>query len=59
MSKELLSTHITLDPNVIQRGEREGIELDKGVILTPPYLEKNFDLFTEYAIFLRLIQIFS
>lgn len=64
MSKELLSTHITLDPNVIQRGEREGIELDKGVILTPPYLEKNFDLFTEYAnfftaypdLFLDLIQ---
>jgi hypothetical protein len=52
-----------MDSNVIQRGYRDGIEIEKGIILNEDYLEKNKDnigdmmsIFTAYPdVFLDFI----
>ena len=43
---ELLNKkHFKIDEQVIQRGEREGIPIEKGITLTEKYLEANEELF--------------
>ena len=32
-----------MDNNMIQRGSREGIEIEKGIVLNEDYLEKNME----------------
>lgn len=54
--KVILSTRQDLTPNeFVERAEREGIELDKGAVITNEYLERHYDdlckwvnLFTAY-----------
>ena len=51
MSKRLFKEKIKLDESLLQRGEREGIEIDKGAVLTVPYLEEHEELFRKYGEF--------
>ena len=51
MSKKLFKERNRTDASLIQRGQREGIEIDKGAILTIPFLEKNEELFRKYCEF--------
>ena len=52
-----------MDNNMIQRGSREGIEIEKGIVLNEDYLEKNMEnigdmmsIFTAYPdVFLDFI----
>ena len=52
-----------MDSNMIQRGSREGIEIEKGIVLNEDYLEKNMNnigdmmsIFTAYPdVFLDFI----
>ena len=52
-----------MDNNMIQRGQREGIEIEKGVVLNEDYLDKNMEhigdmmsIFTAYPdVFLDFI----
>lgn len=55
--KVILSTRQELTPNTdfIERAEREGIELEKGAVITSEYLDRHYDelcnwvnLFTAY-----------
>ena len=54
--KVILSTRQDLTPNeFVERAEREGIELEKGAVITNEYLERNYEdlckwvnLFTAY-----------
>ena len=54
--KVILSTRQELTPNdFVERAEREGIELEKGAVITNEYLERHYDdlckwvsLFTAY-----------
>ena len=38
MSKKIFKERNIFDKEIMQRGEREGIEIEKGAILTPAYL---------------------
>ena len=49
--KLLNKNHFKIDEQVIQRGEREGIPIEKGITLTEKYLEANEELFKKYAEF--------
>ena len=51
MSKKIFKEKIKLDESLLKRGEREGIEIDKGAVLTVPYLEAHEELFRKYAEF--------
>ncbi len=41
MSKQLFKPKSSIDVTVLKKGEREGIEIDKGAVLTIPYLEAH------------------
>lgn len=64
MNKKIFKERNIFDKEIMQRGEREGIEIEKGAILTPAYLieheeffKKYCDFFTAYPdIFLDLIK---
>jgi len=64
MFKRIFKEKIKLDASIFYRGEREGIEIDKGAVLTTPYLEahegffqKVCNFFTAYPdLFLDLIK---
>lgn len=47
----ILEKRKNLESNILKRGEREGIEIEKGAILTEPYMEANQELFEQYAEF--------
>ena len=51
MDKKIFKEHTTFDKEVMQRGEREGIELEKGAILTETYLSEHEELFRQYCDF--------
>ena len=51
MSKSIFRTRKSLNEELLQRGMREGIEIEKGAILTEQYLIEHEDLFREYADF--------
>lgn len=51
MSKRIFKEKSSLDQEILRRGQREGIEIDKGAVLTTPYLEAHEDLFRKYADF--------
>lgn len=51
MSKSIFRTHKSLNEELLQRGMREGIEIEKGAILTEQYLIEHEELFREYADF--------
>ena len=51
MGKRIFKERPLIDQSILRRGEREGIEIDKGAVLTAPYLEAHEDLFREYASF--------
>lgn len=51
MSKRIFKEKSSLDQEILRRGQREGIEIDKGAVLTIPYLEAHEDLFRKYADF--------
>lgn len=51
MSKSIFRTHKSLNEELLQRGTREGIEIEKGAILTEQYLIEHEELFREYANF--------
>ena len=51
MSKRIFKERNKLDESLLQRGQREGIEIEKGAVLTVPYLEKNEALFRKYCQF--------
>ena len=51
MSKSIFRSKKSLDAELIQRGEREGIEIEKGGILTEQYLIEHEQLFRDYADF--------
>jgi len=51
MSKKIFKERVKLDSSILKRGEREGIEIDKGAVLTTPYLEAHEDLFRRYCEF--------
>ena len=40
-----------IDEQIIQKGEREGLPIEKGITLTEKYLEANEELFKKYAEF--------
>lgn len=51
MSKKLFKERSLFDKEIMQRGEREGIELEKGAILTEAYLSEHEQLFRQYCDF--------
>lgn len=51
MSKSIFRTHKSLNEELLQRGMREGIEIEKGAILTEQYLIEHEELFRQYADF--------
>ena len=51
MSKKIFKEHNLFDREIMQRGEREGIELEKGAILTEAYLSEHEELFRQYCDF--------
>ena len=51
MSKSIFRTRKSLNEEIMQRGMREGIEIEKGGILTEQYLIEHEELFREYADF--------
>lgn len=51
MSKKIFKQRVKLDSSILKRGEREGIEIDKGAVLTTPYLEAHEELFRKYCEF--------
>ena len=51
MSKKIFKEHNLFDREIMQRGEREGIELEKGAILTEAYLSEHETLFRQYCDF--------
>ena len=51
MSKKIFKEKTQLDESILRKGSREGIEIDKGAVLTAPYLEAHEDLFRQYASF--------
>lgn len=51
MSNSIFRSKKSLHQELLQRGMREGIEIEKGAILTEQYLEEHEELFREYADF--------
>ena len=51
MNKSIFRTRKSLNEEIMQRGMREGIEIEKGGILTEQYLIEHEELFREYADF--------
>lgn len=51
MSKSIFRTRKSLNEELVQRGMREGIEIEKGAILTEQYLIEHEELFRQYADF--------
>ena len=51
MSKKIFKERAQLDEALLQRGQREGIEIEKGAVLTAPYLEAHEELFKKYCDF--------
>ena len=51
MSKKIFKERNIFDKEIMQRGEREGIEIEKGAILTPAYLIEHEELFRKYCDF--------
>ena len=51
MNKKIFKEYNLFDQEIMQRGEREGIELEKGAILTEAYLSKHETLFRQYCDF--------
>lgn len=51
MSKSIFRTRKSLNEELLQRGMREGIEIEKGAILTEQYLIEHEELFRQYADF--------
>ena len=51
MSKKIFKERNIFDKEIMQRGEREGIEIAKGAILTPAYLIEHEELFRKYCDF--------
>lgn len=51
MNKKIFKEHNLFDREIMQRGEREGIELEKGAILTETYLSEHETLFRQYCDF--------
>ena len=51
MSKSIFRTRKSLNEELLQRGMREGIEIEKGAILTEQYLIEHEELFRKYADF--------
>lgn len=50
-NKSIFRTKKSLNEELLQRGMREGIEIEKGAILTEQYLIEHEELFREYADF--------
>ena len=50
MKNNLLKTRIK-EEVFTEKGFREDIEIEKGAVLTAPYLEENEELFRQYANF--------
>ena len=50
-NKSIFRTKKSLNEELLQRGMREGIEIEKGAILTEQYLVEHEELFREYADF--------
>ena len=51
MNKSIFRSKKSLNEELIQRGMREGIEIEKGAILTEQYLIEHEELFRQYADF--------
>lgn len=51
MSKKIFKERNIFDKEIMQRGEREDIEIEKGAILTPAYLIEHEELFRKYCDF--------
>ena len=51
MNKKIFKERNIFDKEIMQRGEREGIEIEKGAILTPAYLIEHEELFRKYCDF--------
>ena len=51
MSKKIFKERNIFDKEIMQRGEREGIEIEKDAILTPAYLIEHEELFRKYCDF--------
>ena len=51
MNKKIFKERNIFDKEIMQRGEREGIEIEKGAILTPTYLIEHEELFRKYCDF--------
>ena len=51
MNKKIFKERNIFDKEIMQRGEREGIEIEKGAILTPAYLIEHEELFKKYCDF--------
>ena len=51
MNKKIFKERNIFDKEIMQRGEREGIEIEKGAILTPAYLTEHEELFRKYCDF--------
>lgn len=51
MNKSIFRTRKSLNEELLQRGMREGIEIEKGAILTEQYLIEHEELFREYTDF--------
>ena len=51
MSKSIFRSKKSLDAELVQRGQREGIDIEKGAILTEQYLIEHEELFRQYADF--------
>ena len=51
MNKKIFKERNIFDKEIMQRGEREGIETEKGAILTPAYLIEHEELFRKYCDF--------
>ena len=49
--KKIFKTRQAINEGLVQRGEREGIEIEKGAVLTEAYLSSNEELFRQYADF--------
>ena len=51
MNKKIFKERNIFDKEIMQRGEREGIEIEKCAILTPAYLIEHEELFRKYCDF--------
>lgn len=51
MNKSIFRSRKSLNEELLQRGMREGVEIEKGAILTEQYLIEHEELFRQYADF--------